>query len=75
MRELMRQIFDRLYTFQANVGDPDFQAVIERWAPDARGWDTPKLDKGFMKVIEAPAPLPKKTQSVDRRGILTPHRG
>ena len=53
MRELMRQIADRLYTFQVNAGDPDFQAVMERWAPDAWGWDVPKLDKGFMEAIEA----------------------
>ena len=63
MGELMRQIADRLHTFQVNTGYPDFQAVMEPWAPDARGWDVPKLNKRFMKVIEAPVLLPKKTQT------------
>ena len=53
MHDLMRQIVDRLYTFHVKAGDPYFQAVIERWIPLALGWDTPKLDAGFMKGIEA----------------------
>ena len=62
MRGLKRQIADRLHTFQVNAGYPDFQAVMERWAPDARGWDVPKLNKRFMKVIEAPVLLPKEAR-------------
>lgn len=48
----MRQIVDHLYTFQVKAGDPDFQAVIERWIPLALGWDAPKLDAGFIRAIE-----------------------
>ena len=55
--ELMRQTANRLYTFLVKTEDPDFPAVMERRAPDARGWDVPKLgkeDKDFMKATEAP---------------------
>ena len=62
MRGLKRQIADRLHTFQVNAGYPDFQAVMERWAPDARGWDVPKLNKRFMKVIEAPCCCRRKLE-------------
>ena len=44
MCDLMRQIVDRLYTFHVKSGDPDFQAILERWMPVAPGWDAPKLD-------------------------------
>ena len=53
MRAPMRQIVDFLYTFQVKAGNPHFQAIMERWAADARGWRAPKLDKDFMKAIEA----------------------
>ena len=49
----MRQIVDRLYTFHVKAGDPDFQAVIERWMPVALRWDAPKLNMGFMNSIYA----------------------
>ena len=53
MGDLMRQIVDRVYTFNVMAGDADFQAVMERWVSVARGWDAPKLDAGFMRAIEA----------------------
>ena len=53
MRDLMRQIVDRVYTFQVMAGDPDFQDSIERWIPAALRWDAPKLDEDFMGAIEA----------------------
>ena len=37
MRDLMREIVDRLYTFQVMAGDSDFQNIIERWIPIALG--------------------------------------
>ena len=33
MRELMRQVVGRLYTFYVMGGEPDFQAMLERWKP------------------------------------------
>ena len=53
MGDLMRQIVDRLYTFHVKSGDPDFQAILERWMPAALGSDVPKLDAGFMRAIDA----------------------
>ena len=54
MRDLMRQIVDRVYTFQVMAGDPDFQDSIERWIPVALRWDAPKLDEDFMVARSAP---------------------
>ena len=53
MRDLMRDIVDRLYVFEVMGGNSDFQYVIERWIPTALGSDAPKLDEGAMKAIEA----------------------
>ena len=52
MRDLMRQIVNRLYTFQLKTDDPYFQKLIDRWSPAAQKWDDPELDKGFLKTIE-----------------------
>ena len=51
MRDLMRQIVDRLYTFQVMAGDADFLAVIERWIPVALHWDEPKLNANMTKDV------------------------
>ena len=42
IKDLMRQIVNRLYTFHAKAGDPDFQCILDRWMPVARGWDEPE---------------------------------
>jgi hypothetical protein len=52
MRDLMRQIVNRLYTFQLKTDDPYFQKLIDRWSPAAQKWDNPELDEFFMKTIE-----------------------
>ena len=49
MRDLMREIVDRLYAFHVMAGEPDFQAGIERWIPVALRWDEPKLDAKMTK--------------------------
>lgn len=48
MRDLMRQIINRLYTFHLRLGDPDFQHLIARWLSATRGWDDPEPDPGLM---------------------------
>ena len=53
LHELMRQIADRLCTFQVKARNSDFEAAMERRAQDVRAWDVPKLDQSFMKAIEA----------------------
>jgi hypothetical protein len=47
MRDLMRQVVDRLYTFQITIEEPGFQAVIDRWLTATRHWDEPVLDEGL----------------------------
>jgi len=51
MHDLMRQIVNRLYTFQLKTDDPHFQKLIDRWFPAARKWDDPELDEFFMGTI------------------------
>ena len=52
MRDLMRQIVNRLYTFQLKTDDPHFQKLIDRWASVAEKWDDPELDEFFLRTIE-----------------------
>jgi len=44
MRELMKDVVNRLYTFQMRIDDPEFQAWIDRWAAAVAKWDEPELD-------------------------------
>ena len=53
MKDLMRQVVNRLYTFHSRAADPDFQCILDRWMPVARGWDAPELDEAFVSAIEA----------------------
>ena len=47
MRELMKEIVNKLYTFQMRIDDPEFQAWIDHWAAVAEKWDDPELDDTF----------------------------
>ena len=49
MRALMKDIVNRLYTFQIRIDDPAFQAWIDRWATAAEKWDDPELDQGVTE--------------------------
>lgn len=49
MRDLMRQVVDRLYTFQVRSGEPEFQVFVDRWLKATRNWDEPELDAGLAK--------------------------
>src|SRR5512145_2287794 len=55
MRALMREIVDRLYTFQLRIDDPEFRAEIERWAAATAHWDAPTPD-AVLGAIPAKAP-------------------
>jgi len=44
MRSLMRDIVNRLYTFQLHAGNPALQAEIEKWMSVAGKWDQPEVD-------------------------------
>ncbi len=45
MRDLMRQVVNRLYTFQTCFAEPQFQALIDKWLDVARHWDEPVIDE------------------------------
>jgi len=50
MRALMKDIVDRLFTFQVRINDPEFQAWTDRWAAVAEKWDNP----GLISLIVVP---------------------
>ena len=64
MRNLMRQVVNRLYTFHAKAADPDFQCILDRWMPVARGWDAPELDEVYLSAIEARRAAGNESSSV-----------
>jgi hypothetical protein len=52
MRDLLRDIVNRLYTFHLCADDPGLQAEIERWMPVAGKWDAPEIDQRMLKNKE-----------------------
>ena len=57
MRDLTRQIVDRMYTFQVKAEDPAFLRVIDQWSSVVAGWDEPQLDPVLlneMKLVHDP---------------------
>ena len=57
-RDLMRQVVDRVYTFEVRAKDPEFLERIERWAQVASQWDEPKLDPSFLPALTGSRTLP-----------------
>ena len=49
MRDLMRDIVNRLYTFHLCADEPGVQAEIERWMTVAWNWDEPETDSRMTK--------------------------
>jgi len=62
MRELMREIVNRFYTFHLEADDPKLQATIERWMGAATKWDEPEIAPRMIsreaKQIDLIAGLP-----------------
>ena len=48
MRDLMRDIVNRLYTFHLEADDPKLQATIERWMGAAARWNEPEIDRRMI---------------------------
>ncbi|MCC5993905.1 MAG: hypothetical protein JJT99_15435 [Rhodobacteraceae bacterium] len=48
MRDLMRTIVNRLYTFHLEADDPKLQDQIERWMGAAMKWDEPEIDRRMI---------------------------
>lgn len=51
MRDLTRQIVNRLYTFHKMTEDTQFRDYLDRWLAVAERWDEPKLDDTFLATI------------------------
>ena len=58
MRDLMRQVVDRLYTFEQLAREPDFLDRIGPWMDVANRWDEPKLVESFLTVPTEDRTLP-----------------
>ena len=48
MRDLMREIVNKIYTFFFKAEDPDFQAFRDLVRPATYEWDKPKIDSVMM---------------------------
>jgi len=51
MRDLMRQIVNRLYTFHMSTDDLQFHDQTTRWMSAAGKWDDPDIDEAFLQTI------------------------
>lgn len=53
MRALMKEIVNRLYTFNISIDDPEFHDRVDRWARLADRWDEPDEDIAFFQRVAA----------------------
>lgn len=60
MRDLMREIVNKLCTFFVKAEDPDFVAWTEFVRPQSYHWDRPKLDKVLMHFVKEHARVRRK---------------
>ena len=65
MRELMRQVVNRLYTCHLKAGDPQFFGMLDWAAREAREWDEPALDEVMLKGLEA-----RRSRGRNERGAV-----
>ena len=52
MRDLMREVVNKLYTFFVKAEDPDFRAWANFVRPQSYHWDRPKIDKVLMHHVK-----------------------
>lgn len=48
MKEFIKQVVDRTYTFLNFWEDEEFQKLMSRYEASTRKWDAPKIDKGML---------------------------
>ncbi len=60
MRDLMREIVNKLYTFFVKAEDPDFVAWTDFVRPQSYHWDRPKIDKVLMHFVKEYARVRRK---------------
>ena len=51
MRTLMKEIVNRLYTFNISIDDEEYRDRIDRWARLTDRWDEPDSDIEFLKLL------------------------
>ena len=51
MRDLMREIVNRLFSFHISINDPEFRDRVNRWARIADRWDEPDKDIPFLRRL------------------------
>ena len=49
MKKLMKQIINRIYTFNLNAEDPDLHRLADKWASAMAQWDEPELDEFYKR--------------------------
>ena len=52
MGRLMREVVNRLYTYQVKAGDLHFVTMMDRALAEAWQWDEPELDAAIVSGIE-----------------------
>ena len=52
IRDPMREVVNRLYTYPVNAGDPHFVVMMDRALAEAWQWDEPELDEAMVSGIE-----------------------
>lgn len=53
MRALVKEILNRLYTFNISIDDHEFRDRVDRWARLADRWDEPGEDIAFFQRVAA----------------------
>jgi hypothetical protein len=51
MRDLMREIVNRLFSFHISINDPEFMERVDRWAKVSDRWDEPDEDIAFFRRL------------------------
>ena len=58
MRDLMRQVVDRLYSFEVQAQAPDSLDRVDLWSRAASRWNEPKLGPAFLPPLTGSRTLP-----------------
>lgn len=61
MRDLMRQIVNKIYTFLVKMDDPDFEAWRDFPRVQTSKWDRPRIDRTLMHFVEEYARVRRKS--------------
>lgn len=65
MKQLIKQIVNRTYTFLTFIEDEEFQELMDRYYVSVSKWDAPQIDEGMLgkKLTERLCKKPESTQS------------